>query len=163
MLPETLKTELQQRVATAVTNREAAVDVMKEIQGYYGWLTDEGVREAAEILGLSPLQVEELASFYELIYRRPVGRKVVHVCDSVSCWSVGSYTLLDRIGDALGVREGETTADGTFTLLPCNCLGMCGDGPAVMIGTALYGNLTPEKALAILEKERNDDRDQAHL
>jgi NADH-quinone oxidoreductase subunit E len=156
LIPEKLKIELQNRVAAAVTNREAAVDVMKEIQGHYGWLTDEGVREAAEILGLSPLQVEELASFYEMIYRRPVGRKVVHVCDSISCWSVGGYTLLERLGEALGIREGETTIDGAFTLLPCACLGMCGDGPAMMVGTSLYGSLTPETALAALEKERRD-------
>jgi len=156
LIPDGLKAELQRRVASAVTNREAAVDVMREIQDHYGWLTDEGVREAAQILGLSPLQVEELASCYEMISRRPVGRKVVHVCDSVSCWSVGSYTLLGHIGEALGIREGETTPDGAFTLLPCNCLGMCGDGPAMMIGTSLYGRVTPEEALAVLEKERRN-------
>ncbi len=154
MIPEELKKELAARVASAITPREAAVDGMKEIQRHYGWLTDEGVHEAAGILGLSPLQVEELATFYEMIYRRPVGKKVLHVCDSISCWAVGYETLMAHLGRRLGVGPGGTTADGMFTLLPCACLGMCGDGPAMMIGETLYGKVTPEIADEILEKER---------
>src|SRR5512138_3307993 len=134
MIPESLKTELKARVAEAVTNREAAVDVMKELQRHYGWLTDEAVGEAAEILGLSTLQVEELATFYELIYRRPVGRLVIHVCDSISCWAMGGESLLKQFERLLGIEVGGTTADGAVTLLPCCCLGACGNAPAVMVG-----------------------------
>ena len=158
MIPEVLKKELQARVAHAITPREAAVDVMKDIQRHYGWLTDEGVREAAGILGLSPLQVEELATFYEMIYRRPVGKKVLHVCDSISCWAVGYETLMAHLSKKLGVEPGGTTADGMFTLLPCACLGMCGDGPALMVGETLYGRITLELAEVILEKERETCR-----
>jgi NADH-quinone oxidoreductase subunit E len=154
MVPESLKTELAARIAAAVTNREAAVDVMKELQAHYGWLTDEAVEEAAELLGLSPLQVEELATFYEMIYRRPVGQKVLHVCDSISCWAVGGETLLARLAERLGIAPGGTTTDGRFTLLPCACLGMCGDGPAVMAGERLYGRVTPEKIEELLDEER---------
>ncbi len=154
MIPEELRKELAARVASAVTHREAAVEVMKELQRHDGWLTDEGVHEAADLLGLSPLQVEELATFYEMIYRRPVGKRVLHVCDSISCWAVGYETLMAHLGKRLGVEPGGTTADGMFTLLPCACLGMCGDGPAMMVGEALYGKVTPEKADEILEAER---------
>jgi NADH-quinone oxidoreductase subunit E len=154
MIPESLKNDLQARVAGAITPREAAVDVMKELQRHYGWLTDEAVHEAAELLGLSPLQVEELATFYEMIYRRQVGKKVLHVCDSISCWAVGYETLMAHLGRRLGVEPGSTTADGMFTLLPCACLGLCGDGPAMMVGETLYGKVTPEKANEILEAER---------
>ncbi len=125
MIPDELKKELKVRVSAAITPREAAVDVMKELQAHYGWLTDEAVGEAAELLGLSPLQVEELATFYEMIYRRPVGKRVIHV-----------------------------SGDGVFTLIPCCCLGNCGEGPTMMVGDALYGRLTPEKVDEILEKER---------
>jgi NADH-quinone oxidoreductase subunit E len=154
MIPENLKQELEARVAAAITPREAAVDVMKELQAHYGWLTDAAVGEAAELLGLSPLQVEELATFYEMIYRRPVGKKVLHVCDSISCWAMGCETLMDHLAQRFGVEPGGTTADGMLTLLPCACLGMCGDGPALMVGETLYGKVTPEKANEILEKER---------
>jgi len=154
LIPEALKTELQDRVASAITPREAAVDVMKELQRHYGWLTDEAVTEASRILGLSPLQVEELATFYEMIYRRPVGKRVIHVCDSISCWNMGGESLLERLAAHLGIAVGETTRDGMFTLLPCCCLGNCGQAPTIMVGDSLYGELTLEKAMAILKREK---------
>ncbi|UFS72018.1 NADH-quinone oxidoreductase subunit NuoE [Geomonas sp. RF6] len=154
MIPEKLKNALQQRVAAAVTAREAAVDVMKALQGHYGWLTDEAVEEAAALLGLSTLQVEELATFYEKIYRRPVGKKVIHVCDSISCWCAGSGEVLERLKERLDVEIGGTTSDGAFTLIPCCCLGMCGDGPALSVGETQYGHVTAKRVDEILELER---------
>jgi NADH-quinone oxidoreductase subunit E len=156
MIPESLINELKARVAAAVTNREAAVDVMKELQRHCGWLTDEAVVAAAEILGLSTLQVEELATFYEMIYRRPVGKRVIHVCDSISCWSCGCDDITDYLKEILAVELGGTTADGCFTLLPCACLGNCGEGPTMMVGDTLYGRLTKERVAEILVKERKD-------
>ena len=157
MIPDGLKKELQARVASAITSREAAVDVMKELQAHDGWLTDEAVGEAAELLGLSTLQVEELATFYEMIYRRPVGKRVIHVCDSISCWSVGCEAVTAHLQKSLDVGPGETTGDGVFTLIPCCCLGNGGEGPTMMVGDALYGRLTPEKVDEILEKERKPE------
>ncbi len=153
MIPEHLKKALADRVATAITPRESAVDVMKELQRHYGWLSDEAVSEAAELLGLSPLEVEELATFYEMLYRRPVGRRVIHVCDSISCWAMGGESLLGQLAGHLGIGVGETTGDGRFTLLPCCCLGNCGESPTMMIGDTPYGRLTLEKAVAILQRE----------
>ncbi|QEM67785.1 NADH-quinone oxidoreductase subunit NuoE [Geobacter sp. FeAm09] len=154
MIPTHLRQQLEQRVAQAITPREAAVDVMKELQRHYGWLTDEAVAEAAALLGLSPLQVEELATFYEMIYRRPVGRTVIHVCDSISCWAMGGETLLRHLEHLLGIEAGGTTADDAFTLLPCSCLGNCGTGPSLMIGDRLFGPVSPEQAAAIVADHR---------
>ena len=135
MIPDHLRQELEQRVAHAVTPREAAVDVMKELQRHYGWLTDEAVQEAAGLLGLSPLQVEELATFYEMIY---------------SCWAMGGETLLKHFERLLGITIGATTADSMFTLLPCCCLGNCGKAPAVMVAERMFGPVTPEQVDTIL-------------
>ena len=157
MIPDHLRSELKQRVSSAVTNREAAVDVMKELQRHFGWLTDEALLEAASLLELSPLQVEELATFYEMIYRRPVGRHVIHVCDSISCWSVGGESLLNKFEKLLGIRVGATTADGQFTLLPCCCLGNCGNAPAVMAGEQLFGPITADKAANLLDDLRKNE------
>jgi NADH-quinone oxidoreductase subunit E len=154
MISEELKSELQSRIAQAVTNREAAVDILKSLQAHYGWLTDEAVVEAADLLGLTSLQVEELATFYEMLYRRPVGKRVIHVCDSISCWAVGGETLLEAMATVLDIKPGETTTDGVFTLLPCCCLGNCGDGPTMMIGDTLYGRVTEDLAKEILGRER---------
>jgi len=155
MIPDHLRHELEQRVAGAVTNREAAVDVMKELQRHYGWLTDEAVLEAADLLGLSPLQIEELATFYEMIYRRPVGRHVIHVCDSISCWAMGGESLLKQFERLLGIEVGATTTDNVFTLLPCCCLGNCGKAPAVMVGERQFGPVTPQGAEALLDELRS--------
>jgi NADH-quinone oxidoreductase subunit E len=88
-----------------------------------------------------------------MLYRRPVGRQVIHVCDSISCWAMGGESLLERLAAHLGIGVGETTGDGRFTLLPCCCLGNCGESPTMMIGEALYGRLTLEKAVVILQRE----------
>jgi NADH-quinone oxidoreductase subunit E len=153
MIPDQLQRALEQRVAAAVTPREAAVAVMKELQRHYGWLTDEACAEAARLLGLTPLQLEELATFYEMIYRRPVGKRVIHVCDSISCWAMGGESLLRQLAAHLGIGVGETTGDGMFTLLPCCCLGNCGESPTMMVGDNLYGRLTLEKAVEVLHRE----------
>jgi NADH-quinone oxidoreductase subunit E len=155
MVPEALRQDLQARVASAITPREAAVDVLKALQGHYGWLTNEAVGVAALLLNLTPLQVEELATFYEMLYRRPVGRKVIHVCDSIACWSLGGESLLAHLARRLGVAPGETTADGLFTLLPCCCLGNCGEAPTLMIGDTLFGRVTLDRAGEILDTERH--------
>ncbi len=154
MIPESLHVELQIRIAHAVTNREAAVDVLKSLQSRYGWLTDEAMNEAAELLGLSTLQLEELATFYEMLYRRPVGKRVIHVCDSVSCWAMGGESLLAHLARTLEIQPGETTPDGMFTLLPCCCLGNCGAAPTLMIGDTIHGPVTLEQLGGILEQER---------
>ncbi len=130
---------------------------MKELQRHYGWLTDEAVEEAAELLSLTPLQVEELATFYEMIYRRPVGRYVVHVCDSISCWNMGGETLLTQLEKLLGTKVGGTTADGDFTLLPCSCLGNCGNAPAVMVGERQFGRVLPDQIQFILSELRSSN------
>lgn len=156
MIPARLKITLEKYIAAAYTPRETAVHVMKELQSHYGWLTDEAVAEAAQLLDLTPTQIEELATFYEMIYRRPVGKKVIHVCDSISCWAMGCESLLQKLSGHLGISLGETTKDGMFTLLPCCCLGNCGEAPTMMIGDNLYGRLTLEKALEILQQEMQE-------
>lgn len=154
MIPEELKKSLEERISTAITPREAAVDVMKELQRHYGWLTDEGVAEAAGLLGLSTLQVEELATFYEKIYRRQVTGKLIQVCDSISCWSACCEEIMEHLEKRLGVGPGGTSADGRFTLVPCCCLGRCGEAPGMVVAGTFYGNLTTARVDEILERER---------
>ena len=149
-------TQLKRRVRETPHPREMILDVLHAIQDANGWVSDEGVELAAIILGLSPLQVEEVATFYDKIYRRPVGRKVIHICDSICCWSRGSEALMLRLQQLLGITAGETTADGMFTLLPTCCLGACADAPALRIGKTLYGKVAPEQLETILDSERTE-------
>ncbi len=85
-----------------------------------------------------------------------MGKRVVHVCDSICCWSRGSEEIYSYLQQKLGIKPGETTADGVFTLLPTCCLGACGEAPSMLVGFNLYGNLTLEKIDEILENERRE-------
>ncbi|MFO7578057.1 MAG: NADH-quinone oxidoreductase subunit NuoE [Pelovirga sp.] len=136
--------------------REMIIDILRAIQSRNGWVPDAGIELTAGILGLTPLEVEEIATFYDKIFRRPVGRFVIHICDSVCCWVRGGEEIAAHLQRTLGIALGETTADGLFTLLPSCCLGCCGIAPAVMIEQRFYGPLTPEKAddlIAALRQE----------
>ena len=156
MLPDELKTILELKVAASDHPRELVVDVMMAVQDHYGYLSDAAVEETAAMVGMSPMEVDELATFYTFIYREPVGRYVIHVCDSVVCWMSGHESLQDHLMRKLGIGLGETTTDGLFTLLPVCCIGYCDRSPAILINKKVYGELTPEKLDGILEKLRQE-------
>jgi NADH-quinone oxidoreductase subunit E len=151
---EELHAELQRKITEAEHPREMAIDVMVALQNHYGYLTDEGVLEAAELLRMTPLEIEELATFYDFIFREPVGRFVIHVCDGIVCWMNGHQRVMDYLSQKLGIRVGETTPDGLFTLLPICCIGYCDLSPAMLVNRRPYGPLTPEKVDSILEDLR---------
>ncbi len=159
MIPEELRKQLESRIAAAEHPREQAINVMYLVQRHYGYLTDEGLQEAADLLGMTPLEVEELATFYDFIYRDPVGRFVLHVCDGVVCWMFHEGSLFDYLCQKLGVCAGEVTEDGLFTVLPTACIGYCDNAPAMIVNGQFYGALTPEKIDEILEKLRTEPCD----
>lgn len=133
---------------------ELIVDLLRAIQAHHGWVPDAGVLLTAETLGVLPIEVEEVATFYDKIFRKAVGRRVIHVCDSICCWATGAEMIVEHLRQILHIGLGETTADDAFTLLPTCCLGACGDAPAMMIGLTTHGRLTPAKIDAILDLER---------
>ena len=150
MLPDELKFKLREMIAGAESPREKAIDVMFEIQELQGWMSDEAMVEAAELLGMTPLELEELATFYDYIYRSPVGKYVIKVCDSTVCWLEGHQRVIDYISSRLGVPMGGTSADRLFTLLPVCCIGYCDRAPAMVINKRVFGNLTTEKIDRVL-------------
>jgi NADH-quinone oxidoreductase subunit E len=161
MVPRELRESLEGMIAGAEYPRERAIDVMFALQDHYGYLSDEAVEEAAKLLGLSLLEVEELATFYCFLYREPVGRYVIHVCDSVVCWMQGEETIAEHLSRKLGINMGETTPDGLFTLLSVCCIGYCDRAPAILINRKVYGELTTEKIDKILEQLKRDaDQDK---
>jgi NADH-quinone oxidoreductase subunit E len=151
-----LTTEEQRAIEEEVTRypqkRAACIDALKIVQQQHGWVSDDSVKDIATQLDMSPDELDSVATFYNLIYRRPVGRHVIHICNSVSCWVMGYDALLESITQRLGIQPGETTADGRFTLLPIVCLGTCDHAPALMIDEELYRDLSPETVGAILDK-----------
>jgi NADH-quinone oxidoreductase subunit E len=161
MVPTELRESLRQMIAGAKHPRELAIDVMFALQDHFGYLSDEAVEEAAKLLELSPLELEEIATFYTFLFREPVGRYVVQVCDSVVCWMQGEETIAEHLSRKLGIQMGETTPDGLFTLLPVCCIGYCDRAPAILINRKVHGELTPERIDEILEKLKQDgDKDK---
>jgi NADH-quinone oxidoreductase subunit E len=150
VVSQELRTKLQHRIEKTDQPREAAVDVIYALQRHYGYMSDEAVYEAADILGMTPLEIEELATFYDFIYREPVGRYVIHVCDSTVCWMHGHQSIVDYLCERLDIDLGGTTRDGLFTLLPICCVGYCDHAPVMLINGKPFGRLTPESIDMIL-------------
>jgi len=128
----------------------ATIEALKIVQDHRGWVSDETLEAAAVVVGVTPTQMEAVATFYNLIFRQPVGRHVIMICDSVSCFLTGYQEICDYLKQTLGVEFGQTTQDNRFTLLPICCLGNCDNGPAMRINTDYHGRLTPDKVDAIL-------------
>jgi NADH-quinone oxidoreductase subunit E len=156
MLPKELVETLQAQIANVEQPRELAVDVMLSLQQRYGYLSDEALEEGARLLGMTSLEMEELATFYDFIYRRPVGRFVIHVCDGVVCWMNEYESVMDYLSKKLEIKPGETTEDGLFTILPTACIGYCDLSPAMLINGRPYGPLTPEKIDEVLNRLRTE-------
>jgi len=134
--------------------RAVCVEALKIVQRHRGWVSDDTLSEVAEFLKMSPAELDAVATFYNLIFRKPVGKHIILVCDSVSCWIMGYEHIRQHLQDRLGILLGETSADGLFTLLPIVCLGACDQAPAMMIDDRLYGNLDPVKIDEILSTYR---------
>ncbi len=130
----------------------ATIEALKIVQEHRGWVSDESLEAAAEVVGVTPTQMEAVATFYNLIFRQPVGRHVIMICDSVSCYLTGYEQILSYLKEKLGVELGQTTADSRFTLLPIVCLGDCDNGPSMRVNTDYHGRLTPDRVDAILEE-----------
>ncbi|HEY5470529.1 MAG TPA: NADH-quinone oxidoreductase subunit NuoE [Bacteroidales bacterium] len=130
----------------------ACIDALKIVQHHRGWVSDESVGDVAELLKVSNEEVDGIATFYSRIYRKPVGRNIILVCDGVSCMVMGYESIYKYLSVKLGVNFGETTYDGRFTLLPISCLGDCDHAPAMMINNDHFNNLTTDKIDSILGK-----------
>ncbi len=153
MLTENEKRKIRDAIANAERKREAALDTLKIVQEHRGWISDE-LKSAAEILDMTPVELDSIATFYDKIYRKPVGKHVITICDSVSCWVTGSVDLIDHLLSSLDVGLGETTRDGQFTVLTTACLGACDQAPAMMVDDNLYGKLTALRIDEILKRYR---------
>ena len=148
-LIETLTDEEVRAIEAECTHlpdrQSAAIDAMMIVQRHRGWVSDASLAAIARLLGMSTAALDSIATFYNLIYRQPVGRHVVMVCDSVSCYVMGADGLRKQVEEHLGVKLGQTTEDGRFTLLPIVCLGACDKAPTMMIDDELIENVKAEK------------------
>lgn len=154
MLSEQEIKEIQAETAHYEQKRAASIESLKIVQRHRGWVSDENLKDIAALLDMSPAELDNVATFYSLIYRRKVGKNVALLCDSVSCWIMGYDKLRKHFKEKYGVDLGQTTQDELVTLIPVACLGCCDKGPAMMVNDDLHVNLTPEKVDAVLAQCR---------
>jgi NADH-quinone oxidoreductase subunit E len=151
MLTEEEIKEIEEEMKHFDYKQAVSVDALKIVQKHRGWVSDENIKDIAELLEMSPAELDGVATFYNLIYRKPVGKHVILLCDSVSCWVMGCDRMREHFTKRLGINFGETSEDNEFTLLPMQCLGTCDHAPAMMIDETLHRDLDEEKIDGILE------------
>jgi len=152
LLTDTERAEIEDEVRRYPHRRAACLDALKVVQKHRGWVGDEEIGDLAVMLDMSREELDSIATFYPFVFRRPVGRHVIAVCDGLSCWVMGYEVVLRTLAEHLGVSWGDTTEDGRFTLLPASCIGQCDHAPAIMIDRDVYGDLTAEKIRPILDQ-----------
>ena len=135
---EAIKTEYE-------TNLSALIPALHVAQGDQGWLSGETQAEVAALLEITPQAVLEVVSFYTMFHQKPVGKFLLQVCRNLSCCLHGGHRLQRQIEERLGIRDGETTQDGRFTLVSVECLGSCGTAPVVMVNERYHENVTPQE------------------
>ena len=142
MLTDQERTHLQEHVATYPERRAGALYTLQFLQRKVGYLSDEAVGEAANLTGLSVAQLDELITFYTLLQRRPIGKHVVRICDSIACHMAGADDVLSAAERIVGVPLGDNSPDGAVTVVPSICLGLCDRAPAALVDDAAAGPLS---------------------
>lgn len=151
------KAAIDHEISLLETKEAAGIEALKVVQSHRKWISDDSLFAIAEYLAIPSAQLDGVATFYNLIYRQPVGKHVIHICNSISCHLTGHKEVLFSVKEYLSIEYGQTTTDGLFTLLSNACLGCCDKSPAMMVGQHLYTNLSPEKAQSILAVIKEKD------
>ena len=133
--------EIEHEISLVPRKDGAAIDALLIVQKHRGWVSDASIKAIASLLEMSAEELDGIATFYNLVFRKPVGERVILLCDSVSCWLRGCEGIKTQLSDNLGIDYGETTTDGRYTLLPVPCLGACDRAPVMMVGDELHTNL----------------------
>ncbi|MGQ9523375.1 MAG: NADH-quinone oxidoreductase subunit NuoE family protein [Armatimonadota bacterium] len=152
--------ECQEIMSRYPSTRCAMLPVLWVIQREYGYISEEAMLEAADILGVRPVEVMDVVSFYTMFHTRRPGKHVIAVCQTLSCALLGARTLLAHLQDRLGIRPGETTPDGMFTLEVVECLGACADAPVVAVDWYYYYRMTEEKLDRLIDSLRRGEEPQ---
>jgi NADH-quinone oxidoreductase E subunit len=148
---DTARRELE-AIISRYPNKEAAIlPALHLAQKEFGYISDDAITHVADLLGFTPARIEGVATFYTMYNRKPVGRYHLQICRNISCSLMGAEHLIDHVSKKLGVKPGETTRDGKFTLSQAECLGSCGTAPVMQVNDDYHEELTEEKIDALLD------------
>ncbi len=150
--------EIEHEMTLYPDKQAVGLEALKIVQKHQGWVSDESLLAIARYLDIPVADLESVATFFNLVYRQPVGKNVILFCNSVSCWIMGCEGIKDDIKNKLAIDYGQTSEDGEFTLIPVPCLGDCDRAPVMMVGEELHRNLTPQKIDEIIQATRDKKR-----
>ncbi len=143
--------EIEAEIPHYAEKQSVCIDALKIVQKHRGgWVSDKSLYDVASFLDMSPEDLDGVATFYNLIFRKPVGKHVILLCNSVSCYVMGYEKVSQYFKEKMNLEFGQTTPDGNFTLLPTACLGICDHAPAMMVDEDTYTDLNPESIAPIL-------------
>lgn len=158
VLSDKAKTAIEAEFPKYPDKRSVLLAALHIAQKEVGYLSEAAMVDVAELLELTPVQVYDVATFYTLYNLKPVGKHVIQVCKTLSCALVGAGQIIEHLQSRLGIRVGETTPDGLFSLKLVECLASCGTAPMVQINNRYYENLTVEKVDRILEDLKREGK-----
>ena len=147
--------EIEHEMTLYPDKKAVGLEALKIVQKHQGWVSDESLLGISKYLEIPAADLEGVATFFNLVYRQPVGKNVILFCDSVSCWIMGCESIKAHIKDKLDIDYGETSENRDFTFIPVPCLGDCDRAPVMMVGPDLHRNLTPEKINTIISDYSN--------
>jgi NADH:ubiquinone oxidoreductase subunit E len=143
---------VQEAVNHYGNTQEELIPILNEINREIGFLPAEALTQVSRLLNVPKSQLFAVASFYEMLSTKPVGRHVIHFCESAPCHVVGGRQIWQTLQEELNLKSGETSPDGKWTLMTTSCLGVCGVGPVFTIDDDIYGNVTPRQVPGILAR-----------
>ena len=144
--------KVDKEAAKYPSRRAAVKSALRYCQEEAGWVSNGVVTAVAEYLGLAPIEVYEVATFYDMFYTEPGGRHRIRICTNVSCMLRGAETIVSHLKEKLGIKVGETSPDGRITLFEAECLGACGGAPMLVCGNQYFENLTTDKLDSLLDQ-----------
>ena len=147
-----LSEEIEELVKIYGADRASLLQILQAIQRKHKYISDFAQQEVARLLNIHPVEVYSVISFYSFLHSKPQGRNIVRLCRTISCDMQGKEDIVSAIERELGIKFGETTKDKRITLEFTNCLGMCDQGPAMIINERVYTRLNAEKAVQILNE-----------
>lgn len=146
----TMTEEIEQLVEEYGRSRSSLLPILQDIHRKHKYIPDFAQQEVARLLDIHPVEVYSVITFYSFLNTNPKGRNIVRLCQTITCDMAGKTGVAKALQRELGIKFGETTKDNKFTLEYVNCLGLCDQGPAVLINERVYQKVTPEKAVQIL-------------
>jgi [NiFe] hydrogenase diaphorase moiety large subunit len=147
-----LTEEIEKLIELYGSDRSALMPVLQAIQKDHKYVSEFAQQEVARLLDIHPVEVYSVVSFYSFLHSEPQGRNIVRLCQTITCDMSGKAAVAKALERELDIKFGETTKDKRITLEYANCLGMCDQGPAMIVNDKVYSNLTPEKAVSILNE-----------